>query len=91
MPFTGQNIYRSAPVESRERAVNRIQEVRSGNWNRIPPERSPAERYMATKNAQREYIRSGQAFKGNARERQAELNQRSVSGFMERKRIFEQQ
>jgi hypothetical protein len=91
MPFTGQNIYGSGIVNSRERSAQRMQEVRTGNWGRIDPERSPSARYNASRNSQREYLRSGQAFKGNFREKQADANQKSISGFLQRKQMIDQQ
>jgi hypothetical protein len=90
MPYTGQNIYKSALVDSRERSVSKIQDVRSGNWNRVLPEQTSAGKYMSTKSATRDYLRSGNAFRGNIRDKQAEYNQRSVSGFLQRKQAIDQ-
>ena len=91
MRFTGQNIYKSAIVDSRQRSVDQIQNVRAGNWNRLIPEQTSAAKYLNTKAATRDNVRSGQKFLGNNRDKQAEINQRSVSGFFQRKQALDNQ
>lgn len=90
MPYTGQNIYKSALVDSRQRSIDKIQDVRSGNWNRVLPEQTSSGKYMSSKASTREFLRSGQAFRGNVANKQSELNQRSISGFLQRKQAIDQ-
>jgi hypothetical protein len=89
MPFTGQNLFNSAPANSRGRSLDKVNQVRSGQWNQLNPERSSGSKYLRTKGSTMESIASGK-FRGNIRDKQAQLNQKSVSGFFERKRIIDQ-
>jgi hypothetical protein len=89
MPFTGQNLFNSSPVNSRNKSLDRLNQVRSGQWNQLNPEKSSGGRYLRTKGPTMESIASGK-FRGNIRDKQAELNQKSVNGFFERKRLIDQ-
>lgn len=91
MPFVGQNIFKSSLVESRERSLNRMNEVRSGQWARLNPENTASSKYFSQKNAITETVRSGNRFQGNTREKLAEANQKSISGFFQRKQALDQQ
>jgi len=72
-------------------SVERINQVRGGQWNRVAPEQTPSGKYFSAKNVQRDIIRSGQKFQGNIGEKLAQANQRSVSGFLQRKQAIDQQ
>ena len=89
MPFTGQNLFNSAPSNARNRVIEKINQVRSGQWNQLSPERTSGGKYLRTKNSTLESIASGK-FRGNVRDKQAQQNQKSVSGFFERKRLIDQ-
>ena len=90
MPFVGQNIYNSSPVNSRQSEVQRIQQVRGGEWGRVQPERSSASKYYNAKNHTTEVLRSGQKFSNNVIQKQAEHNQRSISSWMQKKQAIDQ-
>jgi hypothetical protein len=91
MPYVGQNIFNSSLVNSRQRSIEKINEVRSGQWGRVMPEQTSAAKYFGTKQATNEILRSGQKFQGNVKDKLAEANQRSVSGFLQRKQAIDQQ
>ena len=91
MPFVGQNLFNSSLVSSRERSLNKIQEVRSGQWGRVAPEQTPGGKYFSQKNLTSESLRSGTKFQGNVRDKLSEANQRSISGFFQRKQAIDNQ
>lgn len=91
MPFVGQNIFNSSIVNSRERTLNTMQNIRSGQWGRLAPENTPGGKYFASKNLTTEVVRSGRKFQGNFKDKLSEANQKSISGFLQRKQILDQQ
>lgn len=49
MPIVGQDRFNSAIRAARQRTADRIRQVRSGEWGRIPQGRSAAEKTMETR------------------------------------------
>ena len=49
MPLVGQDRFKSAVRAARERTVDKIRQVRSGEWGRIPQGRSAVEKTMETR------------------------------------------
>jgi hypothetical protein len=85
MPYSGQDKYGSVSRKTRERTVERMQEIRSGRWNQVPPDKTPAARNMELRRRTKERISDPGYFGNqNALKRQQEINQRSIQGFMER-------
>ena len=90
MPYVGQNIYNSSLSNSRNMSVEKINQIRSGQWGRIAPEQAASGRYISTKRSTVESINSGK-FRGTIRDKQSEANQKSISGYIQRKQAIDQQ
>jgi hypothetical protein len=85
MPFSGQDKFASGSKRNRELSVQRMQQIRSGQWNQIPPDRTPKAREMERSRSKKEAILNPEYFRpSSTRERYKAANQRSIEGFMER-------
>jgi hypothetical protein len=62
MPYTGQNIFKVATKESRDRSLGMIEQVRSGRSFQVPETRNAKNKSLEKRFATSQQVRSGQSF-----------------------------
>jgi hypothetical protein len=74
MPLTGQNIYNSGPKNSRERSLQSIQTIRSGNAFKVPESSHARAKSDLLRSTTTNNVRRGNYFSGNASKKYEEKN-----------------
>ena len=62
MPYTGQNIFKNAAKDSRERSIDRIQQVRTGRNFQVPEGINAKNKSFEKRASTTQQVRSGQNF-----------------------------